>query len=171
MAFFDAFIKIDGIEGESQDSKHGKEIQLMAFQFGAKQATSAAVGGGLGAGKVEMYDVLFTHVVDKASPLLFLACCTGKHIAKAVLTARKAGTDQQDYLIVTLKDLMVSNVKSDGAIGGYNLTGVSEPESLPTEVVSLNFTEINIEYKEQGADGTLKGSTAGGFNVKTMKKV
>jgi type VI secretion system secreted protein Hcp len=171
MPQFDAFMKIDGIDGESQDSKHSKEIQLLSFSFGAKQATSTHTGSGLGAGKVEMEDLVFTHNVDKASPLLALSCWTGKHITKAVLTARKAGTDQQDYLTVTLNDLLVSSISSDGHLGQAMVEGVLQGESLPTEEVKLSFTQINIEYKEQGADGSLKGSTAAGFNVKTMKKV
>ena len=171
MSFFDAFIKIDGIEGESQDSKHSKEIQILHFNFKAEQATSSATGGGLGAGKVQMNDLEFSHYMDKASPLLFLACATGKHIPKAVLSCRKAGTDQQDYLIITMGDLLISSVTHSGNIGDAQVNGVLQKASLPVEHVSINFTHINYEYKEQGADGSLKGSTAAGFNVKTMKKL
>ena len=160
---FDAFLKIDGIEGESPDSKHGKEIQLLSFTFGAEQTGSSAVGGGSGVGKVNMRDLRVVKHVDKASPRLLVACCTGQHIKSAVLTVRKAGGEQHDYMIVTLSDVLISGVDTAGQPGGS--------DGLPTESLGINFSKINFEYKEQGADGSMKGAVAGGFDVKTMKKV
>jgi type VI secretion system secreted protein Hcp len=157
---FDAFLKIDTIEGESPDSKHGKEIQLLSFSFGADQPSSSNVGGGGGAGKVRMHDLSASHHVDKASPKLFLACCTGQHIPKAVLSVRKAGGDQQDYMIVTLNDVLVGEVGPSGS-----------GDEIPTEEFKLNFSKINFEYKEQGADGSLKGTVAAGYDIKLNKKV
>jgi type VI secretion system secreted protein Hcp len=37
--------------------------------------------------------------------------------------------------------------------------------------VSLNFSKIEFEYKDQKADGTLGGTTRTGYDVKAMKKV
>jgi type VI secretion system secreted protein Hcp len=159
---FDAFLKIDGIEGESPDSKHSKEIQLLSYSFGADQPASSSVGGGAGTGKVNMHDLTVLKHVDKSSPRLLVACCTGQHIKSAVLTVRKAGGDQQDYMTVTLSDVVVSSHHNSGQPGG---------DSLPTEQIALNFSKINYEYKEQGADGTLKGTVAGGYDVKQNKKV
>ena len=158
---FDAFLKIDTIEGESPDSKHGKEIQLASFSFGADQPASSNIGGGAGTGKVNMHDLSILHQVDKASPKLFLACATGQHIKNAVLSVRKAGGEQQDYLIVTMEDVVVSSVQASGQSG----------DGSPMENVHLNFTQIKVEYKVQDEKGALTGSVAVGFNVKTMKKV
>jgi len=159
---FDAFLKIDGIEGESPDSKHGKEIQLMSFSFGADQPATAATGGGMGAGKVHMHDMAVTKLVDKASPKLLLACATGQHIQKAVLTVRKAGGEQQEFMIITLTDILVSSVNSSGHAAGTE---------MPSEQVSINFSKIQFDYKEQKPDGTLGGTVAAGYDVKANKKV
>ena len=44
---FDAFLKINGIEGESQDDKHKNQIEILSYSFGASQtATGAASSGG-----------------------------------------------------------------------------------------------------------------------------
>src|SRR5437868_11414365 len=107
----DAFLKIDGIEGESQDHKHGKEIEIISYSFGATQPGSSATGGGAGTGKVSMADIHFTHGIDKASPKLMLACCTGDHIKSAILSVRKAGGSQLEYLVMTLSDVLVSSVQ------------------------------------------------------------
>ena len=96
MALVDYFLKIEGIPGESQDAKHKDEIQVLSFSFGESQSGTMAFGGGGGAGKVQMQDFHFMMNVNKASPKLFLACACGEHIPSAILTARKAGKEQQD---------------------------------------------------------------------------
>lgn len=159
---FDAFLKLDGIEGESPDSKHSKEIQLTSFSFGAQQTGTAATGGGMGAGKVHFQDLHITHHVDKASPKLLLACATGQHIKSGVLSVRKAGGEQQDYLVVTLSDVLVSSVQAGGTASNTE---------VPTEQISLNFSKIQFDYKEQKPDGSLGGTVAMGYDVKANKKV
>src|ERR1051325_10123519 len=118
MAAVDYFLKIDGIEGESRDLKHKGEIELEAFSWGAANEGGAAAGGGGGAGKVHVQDLHVTKKLDKASPLLFLACATGRHIKSAVLTARKALKEQQEFLVVKLNDLLVSSYQTGGSGGG-----------------------------------------------------
>src|SRR5438045_2749884 len=146
MALVDYFLKIDGIPGESQDAKHKDEIQLLSFSFGESQAGTMAFGGGGGAGKVQMQDFHFMMNVNKASPVLFQKCATGEHIKSAILTARKAGKDQQDYLQVTFEDLLISSFQTNGD---------ANANSLPTDSISFNFATCKWQYKMQNADGTL----------------
>jgi type VI secretion system secreted protein Hcp len=160
MAAADYFLKIDGIEGESQDSKHKAEIEIQSFSFGATQTGSFAAGGGGGAGKVSMQDFHFTVPVNKASPKLMLACASGQHIKKAVLTVRKAGKEQQEYLKYTFSDILVSSYQTGGGGG----------DVMPVDQISLNFAKIEHEYKEQKADGTLAGSVKAGWDLKQNKE-
>ena len=108
MAAVDYFLKIDGIDGESADSKHKGEINLQSWSWSEHQSGAHAAGGGGGAGKVSMADFHFTMHVNKASPKLMLACATGEHIKKATLVCRKAGKEQQEYLKITFDDVLVS---------------------------------------------------------------
>src|SRR4051794_1035038 len=105
MAAVDFFLKIEGIEGESSDSKHKGEIDLVSWGWGAKQSGTFQYGGGGGAGKVTFEDFHFVMKSNKASPKLMLACATGEHIKKAELTCRKAGKEQQEYLKVKFETL------------------------------------------------------------------
>lgn len=155
----DYFLKIDGIEGESQDHKHAKEIQVISWSWGATQTGTMSAGGGGGAGKVNFQDLVFVHHVDKASPKLALACWGGDHIKKATLVARKAGKEQQEFMTVTLEDLLVSSIANSGAT------------EVPTETVSLNFTIANLEYKQQKQDGTLDAAVKVGWDLKKNQKV
>lgn len=161
MAHVAYYLKIDGIESESQDSKHKNEIELQSFSWGETNSGSSAGGGGGGTGRVAMQDFQFTMQANKASPKLFLACANGEHIKKAVLTATKAGKAQQDYLKWTFSDLLVSSFQTGGSSG----------DIIPTDQVSFNFTKIEVEYKEQKPDGSLGGAVTAGWKVKENAKV
>ncbi len=160
MATVDYFLKIDGIDGESTDNKHKNEIDVLSWSWGETQSGTMAGGGGGGAGKVAMQDFHFVMKVNKASPKLLQACACGEHIKKAVLICRKAGKDQQEYLKITLSDLIVSSYQTGGSSGS---------DILPTDQISLNYSKIEVEYKEQKADGTLGGAVKGGWNLKENK--
>jgi len=162
MAVADYFLKIDGIDGESQDAKHKNEIEIMSWSWGANQSGSFAAGGGGGAGKVSMHDFAFQKHVDKASPKLMLACAGGDHIKQATLTCRKAGKDQQEYLVVKFSDILVSS---------YQTGGHGEGDVRPLDSIALNFAKIEFDYKEQKADGSLGGSVKTGWDLKLNKKV
>jgi type VI secretion system secreted protein Hcp len=159
MALVDYFLKIDGIDGESQDKTHKSEMQLLSFSWGETNAGTFSAGGGGGAGKVQMQDFHFTMNVNKSSPKLFLACANGEHLKKAVLTARKAGKDQQDYLKVTFSDLLVSS---------FQTSGNADANHLPIDQISLNFAKLEMEYKEQKADGSLGGAIKATYDLKQM---
>jgi type VI secretion system secreted protein Hcp len=160
MAAADYFLKIDGIDGESGDAKHKNEIEIQSFSFGSQQAGGMAYGAGGGAGKVQMQDFHFTMKVNKASPKLFLAHADGEHIKKAVLTCRKAGKEQQEYLKWTFSDVLVSSFQTGGS---------EDSDLVPVDQVSLNFSKVEVEYKEQKADGTLGGSIKTGWDLKQNK--
>jgi type VI secretion system secreted protein Hcp len=157
MAVVDYFLKIDGIEGESKDAKHKGEIDLESFSFGATQSGTMQYGGGGGAGKVQVQDFHFVMKTCKATPTLFLRCADGKHIPKAVLTARKAGGQQQEFLKWTFTDLIVSSFQTGAS---------SSADVIPLDQISLNYSKIQVEYKEQKQDGTLGGAVPAGWDVK-----
>ncbi len=153
----DYFLKVDGIEGESQDERHRGEIELESWSFGGAQAGAGQedFSGRARMGKFNAQPFQFTAKVSKASPRLFLACTTGQHPKNATVFARKAGANQQDYMTIRLMDILVAS---------YQQSGTSETDT-PTDQVSLTYTKIDIEYKEQRLDGTLGSSVTGGFDA------
>lgn len=162
MAAVDYFLKIDGIPGESADSKHKGEIDVQSWSWGETQSGAHSSGGGGGAGKVVMQDFHFTMHVNKASAKLFIACATGEHLKSAELTCRKAGKEQQEFLKFKLSDCLVSSYQTGGS-GGSDI--------IPFDQISLNFTKIEFEYKPQKADGTLDAAAKAGYNLKENKVV
>jgi type VI secretion system secreted protein Hcp len=143
---FDAFLLLDGIKGESNDAKHKGEIDVRSFSWGVSQTGAGHTGLGSGAGKAEFQDLSITKAVDKATPLLKLACASGKHITKGKLTVRKAGETPLEYLTIDLENILVSSYSLGGTAGG----------DIPNEVVTLNFAKMKSEYwtqTEKGAKG------------------
>jgi type VI secretion system secreted protein Hcp len=160
VAVSDYFLKIDGIPGESTDHKHKGAIDLESFTWGATNIPAPGRGGG-GAPKVAMQDFHFTARVNKASPALFLACATGKHLKDAVFTARKAGKDQQEFLVFKFKDVLITS---------YMIGGAEAAGDVPMDQISFNFGAIEYEYRAQKADGTLAPATKAAWDVKKGKQ-
>jgi type VI secretion system secreted protein Hcp len=154
------FLKIDGIDGESQDASHANEIDVLSFSFGVTQTISDPSGGGGGAGKATFADISFSKRLDKASPKLYEACASGKHIAQAILTLRRDGEKGVEYYKVTLSDVLVSSISTGGSAG----------DAVPTETLSLNYTRIEWEYTPQKDDGSTGGSVKSGWDLSTNTK-
>jgi type VI secretion system secreted protein Hcp len=154
----DVFLKIGDIKGESKDSKHAGEIDVLSWSWGVAQTGTMAAGGGGGAGKAHFQDLSVMHALDKASPVLMKACATGEHIKEATLVARKAGKGQQDYLIVKMKDVFITSVAPSGS------------SEHPMESVAMQFGSVDIEYKPQKADGSLDAGVHFKYDIKANKE-
>src|SRR4030095_15282205 len=162
MAQVDYFLKIDGVDAESPDDKHKGEIALESFSWGQAQSGTSGVGGGAGAGKVQAHDFSFVKKVDKASPVLMIGCAIGQHYKTAILTARKAGGGQQEYMKVTMEDVLISS---------YQVGGSANSDVVPMDQVTLNFAKLEFSYKEQKADGSLGGEIKQKYDYAANKKV
>lgn len=162
MAQVDYFLKIEGVESESTDDKHKGEVELMSFSWGQTNSGSAGHGAGAGAGKVIPQDFHFVKKMDKASPKLMIACATGEHFKTATLTARKAGGGQQEYLKITMEELMVTS---------YQTGGSAEGDPVPIDQISMNFVKLTLAYKEQKVDGSLGGEIKQGYDYGANKKI
>src|SRR5688500_12272034 len=136
---FDTFIKIKDVEGEAMQGNHVGEIEILSFSWGASNPTTVGSGtGGLSAGKAEVSRFNIMKKSDKASPVLFQACCNGKHFADAVVTLNKASGErgQSPFLKYTFTDCMIESVQWSGSTGG---------DDTPTESVSIAFAKVEIE--------------------------
>jgi type VI secretion system secreted protein Hcp len=153
----DTHIKFDGVEGESSHKDHKGEIDVLAWSWNVSNA-SATAGGGSGKGKANPGEFTFNHLYDKASPTLAKKCAEGKHFPSVVLTARKSGEGQKDFLKVTMKEVVVTSVAPSGASGGDLV-----------ESVQMSYGFIEFGYKPQDDKGGMGGEVKFGWNVKTTE--
>jgi type VI secretion system secreted protein Hcp len=159
----DMFLKLGDIAGDSADQvaaapsnkPHAGEIDVLAWSWGMSQSASTHHGTGGGTGKVNVQDLSVTKNIDKSTPNLVKFCCTGKHFPTATLTVRKAGDKPVEYMVVKMKDVLISSVHTGGSGAGDSLT----------ENISLNFAQFEVIFTEQDSNGKATTSIPGGFNI------
>jgi type VI secretion system secreted protein Hcp len=156
----DIFFKFGDIQGESTDDRHRDEIDVLAWTWGLVQSGPNATGGGGGAGRAHFSDFSFTHHFDKASPNLMRACATGVHVNDAILTERKAGSGQQEFLIIRMSDVIVTSVQPSG----------SGSDDGPVEQVSVQCAVVDVEYRPQRADGSLDASIHFKYDIRANRE-
>jgi type VI secretion system secreted protein Hcp len=151
----DIFLMVQGqkagkINGESEDSSHKDEIDVLSWSWGMVSPTDLATGQA--ARKYSAQALSVTKRVDKASTALMSALTTNETITKAVLTVRKAGKKGMpiEYLKITLEQARL--------VSHHVHTSPSDPAAL-LEDLSLAFQKITVDYTPQGPDGQPRGGT------------
>jgi type VI secretion system secreted protein Hcp len=110
------------------------------------------------AGKAAFGDFSFTSKVSGASPQLFLACASGKHVIDAALTVRKAGgKDPSEFYKVTFNDVLISSYQDSADTGAAD---------APREQVSFNYAKITVTYTGQNAKGTANPPQSASWDLK-----
>jgi type VI secretion system secreted protein Hcp len=159
---FDAYMKIDGIEGESLDANHMNWIELLSYYYDATQAISqsASSNGGASAGGVMLGDFKITKYIDRSTPKLFEICCRGAHVPTVTIRIHRAGTEKFKYLDIVLEEVLISTVSGQGA----------EHAGLPVEAITVNYGRIRFEYTQQRrVDGGRAGIVSGGWDRTSNK--
>ena len=152
----DIFLKINGVDGESNDSVHKDEIEVSHWEWDIKQTASMHSGSGGGAGKATISDLYFEHGADRSSPNLMKYCLTGKHIPEAILVTRKSGGNPLEYMKITMRDVIVTGVHPICSEHGEGIR----------EQVTLSFSKVTQEYKLQNAQGGHAGTVTASFDIK-----
>ena len=152
----DIYLKINGIEGESQESKHDKWIDVLNFTHGSVQSVQTGSPDAAGRGIFE--PIVFKHVVDKATPNIQEACMNGSRIKMAELHFCRAIAGKQEVVYkVKFEDLKI--VKAE-----------VEVEELPDGncrlVETVQFLANKMTWTESavGLDNALGGNTEASFD-------
>ncbi|RAS23385.1 type VI secretion system secreted protein Hcp [Pseudomonas sp. URMO17WK12:I5] len=152
---FDAYIQIDSIPGEALDEKYSKWIEVLGYDFGVSQSTSATASsaGGATSGRTSVTNFTFTKYLDSASCKLMEASCTGQHLKEVKLALCRAGGDKLRYFEIILEEVIIAEYLQSVDTG------------VPVEVVQLNYGRIKTTYTQQRRhDGSGGGSIAGGWD-------
>jgi type VI secretion system secreted protein Hcp len=110
-AAYDAYLKIEGISGDSKSSDHQGWIEIQSFQWGAPQS-ARDMSTGMASGKRQHSPLIIRKLLDSASPQLMRAVTTGKHFNQILIEERGANGK---VMRITLEDAFISSVHtSDG---------------------------------------------------------
>lgn len=154
----DIYVQIDGIKGESADSKHPGWMEAVHVDWGVIQPRSAtaSTAGGHTAERSEFEELTFIKHADLSSPILMQTCSMGKAIPKARLELMRADGQGEPitYFEVELENVLVGHVRA-----------VIQPGHILAESVGLKFSKIKWRYAQQKISGGAGGNTAGGWDL------
>jgi type VI secretion system secreted protein Hcp len=139
---FDIFLKLQGIDGESIDTKHAKEIDVLSYSFGFVTGPSEPPRP---PGKPACVPLVIQKYLDTASPKLMEAAMTGMSIPTGRLTVRKPGGVPIEFYFVDMSNIVVSSVAQSG---DELATGIAEK-------VTLGPGAYTITYRPQDQKGGL----------------
>jgi type VI secretion system secreted protein Hcp len=136
------FLTIASIPGEVKDDRHPGSIEVLNWSWLVSHASSGAPGGGGGAGKAQLSDIMVVLRFDSATPLLFDACARGKRFGEALLSVRRQGMIG-DYLTLRLRDAVVPTVST------------THSGDDPVVQISLGFASVTMTHQIPQPDGSL----------------
>ena len=158
----DAYMHIEGIRGESADSKHQGWIKISDVQFGVAQpgSATASTGGGHTAERAELSDIVFSKAADMASPMLFQTCAMGKTIPKVKLELMRADGNGEPikYYEIELENVLIAQVRPT-----QNISDILH------ETVGLKYSKIKCKYTQQKIGGGIAGNTIGDWDLAANK--
>jgi type VI secretion system secreted protein Hcp len=158
----DYYLQLDGIKGESADSRHAGWIECTSINWSVTQPKSAtaSTGGGHTAERAELSEISIGKLVDLSSPMLAQLCACGKTIPKAKLEMLRADGNGEPikYFEVELENVLIAHI-------GPNFMGGDSP----TESLGLKFSKVRWKYTQQKIGGGASGNTAGGWDLATNR--
>ena len=138
------YMKIDGVDGESQNPEFPGAIDVFVAANGVEREASSGSGGGT---RANLTDISIAKPAEKSSPKLFLACCSGtqfKNVEIEFTDLSEGG--EVVYMKYRLERCVITSWSTSGDGG-----------AVPTETLTLNFTKI--EYSYMAKDGSVDTST------------
>jgi type VI secretion system secreted protein Hcp len=158
----DFYLQLDGIKGESGDSKHKDWIECTSVNYSITQPKSAtaSTSGGHTAERAELTEISINKLVDLASPMLAQNCACGKTFLKARLEFMRADGQGEPikYFELELENVLIGHVAPSFAGGPF-----------PSENIGLKFSKVRWRYTQQKISGGSGGNTAGGWDMATNR--
>lgn len=157
----DYYLKMDGINGESQAEGMKDNIELDSWSFGV--GAPADLGGkGLSGGKPSLSDFTVGFALDSASYQILKDIYNGKPVATTTFSGRKTGGGGTPYvyLKITLTNCFVTGFSTGGGASG-----------TPSASMTLAFEKIEYEYFTQDtATGGVTSAGTATYDIKQVKQ-
>ncbi len=134
------------LKGEATAPDHEGDILLIGWSWGL--VSGAAVGDVQATARRSYSALSVTKYIDSASTALMSALATNDEVKEAKLCLRKAGGGQNDYFTVTLQGARITSLQHS-----------ADAQGMTHEVVTLSFTDIEVQYTPQKSTGQRSGAT------------
>jgi type VI secretion system secreted protein Hcp len=140
-------VNVEGRQGPFPVDEAGSAgISAVGVDYQVTLPVAIGGGGGGGAGKAQHKPVVIRKLPGASSLFFYEALVRGEHLPRVTITAKKKGKGgkQQDYLIVTMEDVIVTS---------YNTSG-SDDDKPAVETITLVFEKIQLTHPPTGKQVT-----------------
>jgi type VI secretion system secreted protein Hcp len=156
---FDAFLKVEGLSGETRDERHRGAVEVLGFSLGVSRSVATSETP---EARCEISPLVVKKFIDKVSPKLAQACAAGDRFRSATLTLTRAGGNKETFYEIHLVDVAIASV---------DISGDPQGEwGIPAEEVRLSFTRIEWKYIAMSERGTPGGNVISGWDLKNNRK-
>ncbi|MBT8404567.1 MAG: type VI secretion system tube protein Hcp [Gemmatimonadetes bacterium] len=158
---FDAYLELEGLEGESETTGFEGQIEIYSFSFGASNPASITTSG-MATGKATVSSFNIMKTTDTTSPEIFQQCMQGVHWPTATVTLLKSGGEASlPFLVFEFKELYCSTINWSGGSGG---------DDRPMESISFDFSAVKVTYSQQDEKGAAAKQPTGAWDLRTQTK-
>ena len=134
------------IKGEARSTGHADDIVVAGWHWGL--ASAAALGTTAATSRRSYTALTVVKAIDSATTPLMSALATNDEVKEAKLTMRRAGGEQEDFFLITLKSARITSLHHEVDSAGNT-----------QETIGITFTEVEVEYRNQRDSGQRGAST------------
>lgn len=142
------YLKLEGgeqpITGDATQSEHQGWMDISSLHWNVSRNVSTTVGAAANreASEPNLSEVTLTKTSDSSHAALYQAATTGKQPMTATIDMVNTGNPGKVYCQYVLQNALVSGfqAKSDG--------------DRPAETLTINFTQKNVNYTKEDANGS-----------------
>lgn len=165
------YLQIDGIQGPV--TAQGLEGYIQAESFSSdiqrKLATQPGSVENRETTKPIFSEITLTKLVDKTTPLLFSEATVGASKATAIIKFISTGSNLNEYLTITLSNVMVSSQTLDSLAKVTSGEPTENRSDRPTETITLNFTKIEVKYTPYDNQNNVGSPIPSGYDLETAQ--
>jgi type VI protein secretion system component Hcp len=130
------FLKLEGIEGDSLDSRNPNEIELLSFRWTTEPAGPQRESDE----SVHFREFRAVSRISLATPKLIVACARRRHCSVGVLTCRPTSDENLEYIRVEFRPAHLFE---------YEMFAPEDAEVSAVDRFTFRFSNIVCEYKRQ----------------------
>ncbi len=160
--------RIDGkVNKFGADDALTNSIELMSYHYAMKQQMTTDVSNSARtSGRPSLTDITCIKYYDKTSTTLYKQCLTATPLddgspdnpTRLFLLRNAPGESEEDnianIMTIEMRNVIVSSIECQ-----------SHPNDMPTEQVTLNFTDIQWTYSAQDVNAQIIGSKVANWSV------
>lgn len=132
------FVKVEGVIGDCTEESYRGWMELLSFSHGIhRQGTTTD--------RADHMDVSLVKYADRASPLIALAVCNGRHFREARVVLCHSDGAMTRFMEIKLTDVTITSYRPGAS--------TNSPDSRPIEEFSLHYEAIDWIWLPAAATG------------------